>query len=154
MVIAVDFDGTIVEHEYPAIGRPIPFAIETLLQLQKDNHKLILWTVREGNCCRMPWITVQKGDSIFTPRMPISRVRTERKPPGSWEPIFYRRPKSGRLAGLGCDLQRSECHREQRESFADHGRLVGNAGTEEEKRIVREKISSRIIFKNRNCNRY
>lgn len=48
MVIAVDFDGTIVEHAYPAIGRPIPFAIETLLQLQKDDHKLILWTVREG----------------------------------------------------------------------------------------------------------
>ena len=48
MVIAVDFDGTIVEHAYPAIGKPIPFAIETLLQLQKDNHKLILWTVREG----------------------------------------------------------------------------------------------------------
>ncbi len=49
MVIAVDFDGTIVEHAYPAIGRPIPFAIETLLQLQEDNHKLILWTVREGH---------------------------------------------------------------------------------------------------------
>lgn len=48
MVIAVDFDGTIVEHAYPAIGKPIPFAIETLLQLQKENHKLILWTVREG----------------------------------------------------------------------------------------------------------
>ena len=49
MNIAIDFDGTIVEHEYPAIGKPIPFAIETLLQLQKDNHKLILWTVREGD---------------------------------------------------------------------------------------------------------
>lgn len=48
MIIAVDFDGTIVEHAYPAIGRPIPFAIETLLQLQRENHKLILWTVREG----------------------------------------------------------------------------------------------------------
>ncbi len=48
MIIAVDFDGTIVEHEYPKIGRPIPFAIETLLQIQKDQHKLILWTVREG----------------------------------------------------------------------------------------------------------
>ncbi len=48
MVIAIDFDGTIVEHAYPAIGRPIPFAIDTLLQLQKENHKLILWTVREG----------------------------------------------------------------------------------------------------------
>ncbi len=49
MNIAIDFDGTIVEHAYPAIGKPIPFAIETLLQLQKDNHKLILWTVREGD---------------------------------------------------------------------------------------------------------
>ncbi len=48
MIIAVDFDGTIVEHKYPEIGKPIPFAIETLLQLQKDRHTLILWTVREG----------------------------------------------------------------------------------------------------------
>lgn len=47
MIIAVDFDGTIVEHEYPAIGKAIPFAIETLLQLQKEQHLLILWTVRE-----------------------------------------------------------------------------------------------------------
>lgn len=49
MIIAIDFDGTIVEHKYPQIGRPIPFAIETLLQLQKENHKLILWTVREND---------------------------------------------------------------------------------------------------------
>ena len=49
MVIAIDFDGTIVEHAYPKIGRPIPFAIETLLQIQKDGHKLILWTVRRGD---------------------------------------------------------------------------------------------------------
>lgn len=48
MTIAVDFDGTIVEHEYPQIGKPIPFAVETLKQLHKDGHTLILWTVREG----------------------------------------------------------------------------------------------------------
>ena len=30
MVIAVDFDGTIVRHRYPGIGKEIPFAIETL----------------------------------------------------------------------------------------------------------------------------
>lgn len=48
MVIAVDFDGTIVEHEYPKIGAPIPFAIETLLKLQEEKHILILWSVREG----------------------------------------------------------------------------------------------------------
>jgi len=48
MIIAIDFDGTIVEHAYPDIGKPIPFAIDTLLQMQKDGHRLILWTVRRG----------------------------------------------------------------------------------------------------------
>lgn len=48
MIIAVDFDGTIVEHKYPAIGREIPFAIETLKKLQAQHNKLILWSVREG----------------------------------------------------------------------------------------------------------
>lgn len=48
MVIAVDFDGTIVEHRYPAIGRELPFATETLRMLIRDRHKLILWSVREG----------------------------------------------------------------------------------------------------------
>lgn len=48
MVIAVDFDGTIVEHKYPKIGREIPFSFDTLKQLHRDGHLLILWTVREG----------------------------------------------------------------------------------------------------------
>lgn len=48
MTIAVDFDGTIVEHKYPAIGKEIPFATATLKMLQRDGHRLILWTVREG----------------------------------------------------------------------------------------------------------
>lgn len=50
MTIAVDFDGTIVEHRYPAIGKERPFATATLRQLQKDmpDMHLILWTVREG----------------------------------------------------------------------------------------------------------
>ena len=48
MVIAIDFDGTIVEHRYPKIGKEIPFAFATLKQLQAEHHKLILWSVREG----------------------------------------------------------------------------------------------------------
>lgn len=48
MRIAVDFDGTIVEHQYPAIGREMLFAFETLRLLQKQNHQLILWTFRSG----------------------------------------------------------------------------------------------------------
>ena len=48
MIIAVDFDGTIVEHKYPAIGKERPFATACLRQLMQDGHKLILWSVREG----------------------------------------------------------------------------------------------------------
>lgn len=48
MHIAVDFDGTIVEHRYPEIGREIPFAVDTLKALIDDGHRLILWSVREG----------------------------------------------------------------------------------------------------------
>jgi trehalose-6-phosphatase len=50
MVIAVDFDGTIVEHAYPEIGKPIPFALDVLKKLQQEEHHfIILWTVREGS---------------------------------------------------------------------------------------------------------
>lgn len=49
MIIAVDFDGTIVEHDYPRIGKPIPMAIETMIGLQQSGNKLILWTMRSGD---------------------------------------------------------------------------------------------------------
>ena len=47
-VIAVDFDGTIVEHKHPAIGKEMLFAFATLKELQKKGHKLLLWTIRTG----------------------------------------------------------------------------------------------------------
>lgn len=48
-IIAVDFDGTIVEHAYPRIGKPIPFALEALRLLQSQERcLLVLWTVRTG----------------------------------------------------------------------------------------------------------
>ncbi len=46
--IAVDFDGTIVEHEYPRIGKEMLFAFDTLKAMQRKGHKLILWTFRDG----------------------------------------------------------------------------------------------------------
>lgn len=48
MIIAVDFDGTIVEHKYPEIGHERPFATSTLRKLIEEKHQLILWTVRRG----------------------------------------------------------------------------------------------------------
>ncbi len=49
LIIAVDFDGTIVEDAYPKIGKPNLFAFETLKKLQEEGHRLILWTYRCGN---------------------------------------------------------------------------------------------------------
>jgi len=49
MLIAVDFDGTIVEHRYPEIGKEIPFATDTLRRLIAERHRLILWTMRTGH---------------------------------------------------------------------------------------------------------
>lgn len=48
MRIAIDFDGTIVENNYPGIGREILFAFETMKELQKQGNQLILWTYRSG----------------------------------------------------------------------------------------------------------
>lgn len=46
--IAVDFDGTIVDHEYPAIGKEKLFAFQTLKEFNKMGANLILWTFRTG----------------------------------------------------------------------------------------------------------
>ena len=48
LLIAIDFDGTIVEDAYPNIGKPQLFAFETMKRLQSDGHRLILWTYRCG----------------------------------------------------------------------------------------------------------
>ena len=47
-ILAIDFDGTIVEDAYPKIGKPRIFAFETLKKLQEKGHRLILWTYRSG----------------------------------------------------------------------------------------------------------
>lgn len=82
MIIAVDFDGTIVEHEYPKIGRPVPFAIDTLLSLQKDGHILILWTVRDGallqeaiDYCAKKGLTFYAANKNYPEEDPIKASR-------------------------------------------------------------------------------
>ena len=47
-IIAVDFDGTLVQHEYPYIGEPIYYTIVKLKAEQIQGAKVILWTCRVG----------------------------------------------------------------------------------------------------------
>lgn len=46
MKIAVDFDGTLAVDRFPKIGPPVKLAIETCQELQKQGHKVYLWTCR------------------------------------------------------------------------------------------------------------
>ena len=48
MIIAVDFDGTVVEHQYPDIGPLKPGAKEALKAFKLAGHKIAIWTCRMG----------------------------------------------------------------------------------------------------------
>ena len=49
MIIGVDFDGTVVRHEYPEIGDEVPGAVAVLKDMVLAGHKIILWTMRSGD---------------------------------------------------------------------------------------------------------
>lgn len=48
MIIAIDFDGTVVKHDYPNVGEAVPGAISALHELVANGHSLILFTMRSG----------------------------------------------------------------------------------------------------------
>lgn len=57
-IVAVDFDGTIVTHEFPRIGTLLPGAKKTLEILKKRGHKVFLWTMRsEENIDSLDYLT-------------------------------------------------------------------------------------------------
>lgn len=45
-IIAVDFDGTCVYHEFPKVGADVPGAVKVLRRIRANGVKLILWTMR------------------------------------------------------------------------------------------------------------
>lgn len=47
-IVAVDFDGTLVDDEYPAVGKPKKAVFKLFKVLQKEGVKIILWTCRNG----------------------------------------------------------------------------------------------------------
>ena len=47
-IVAIDFDGTVVNHEFPVIGQELPGALNTMRAMQKAGHKIIIWTCRCG----------------------------------------------------------------------------------------------------------
>ena len=95
MVIAVDFDGTIVENRYPEIGQERPFAIDTLKMLINDHHRLVLWSCREGqllddaiNWCRERGVefyaAIPRRPPITIPTSPASSRPTSSSTTAMW----------------------------------------------------------------------
>jgi len=89
MTIAVDFDGTIVEDKYPKIGPEQPFATETLRMLMKEQHRLILWTVREGDLLEeaINWCK-ERGVEFFAVNKDYPEEKKE------WNNYFSRKVKA------------------------------------------------------------
>jgi len=46
MIIGIDFDGTIVKHEFPKIGGEIPHCKRVIKRLIANGHQIVLWTMR------------------------------------------------------------------------------------------------------------
>jgi histidinol phosphatase-like enzyme len=45
-IVAIDFDGTIVEHEFPEMGDLKPYAKEVINKLHEEGYYIIIWTCR------------------------------------------------------------------------------------------------------------
>lgn len=65
MIIAIDFDGTIVQDAYPAIGEIMPGAREAINQLKADGHYIIIWTCRTGHYAHQVFDWLYENDIMF-----------------------------------------------------------------------------------------
>lgn len=66
MLIAIDFDGTCVSHEFPKVGKDIG-SVPILKKLVKQGHKLILFTMRSdvtNPVSDIPLIETISGDYL------------------------------------------------------------------------------------------
>ena len=78
MIIAVDFDGTIVTHEYPGMGKPVPGALEKIKAWIKKGHQIVLNTMRgdtklaeavsylEDNGVTLSGVNKSEGQEVWT----------------------------------------------------------------------------------------
>jgi len=136
MTIAVDFDGTIVEHAYPKIGKEIPFAIDVLKRLQQEEfHQLVLWTVREGSLldeavafCRergLEFYAINsnhpeevQGDRVLPRKLMADLFIDDRNLGGlpDWG-VIYRMIKYGETKEEASDSAASEYKKKQKRNF-------------------------------------
>lgn len=97
-IIAVDFDGTVVEHKYPEIGRDIPDAVRVLRLLRENDVQIILWTMRSGEFLQdaVKWFTDQGIELWGINENPEQKEWTDS--PKAYAPLYIDD------AALGCPL--------------------------------------------------
>lgn len=97
-IIAVDFDGTIVTHMYPDIGKEVPNALRVLKRLQDDGTLLILWTMRSGDKLQeaVDWCAARGITFWGINRNPLQSEWTDS--PKAYAPLYIDD------AALGCPL--------------------------------------------------
>lgn len=101
ITIAVDFDGTIVEHDYPRIGEEAPFAISVLKELIDNGIKIILYTMRSGDTLKeaVDWLTERGIELYGINENPTQKTWTDSPKP--YADIYIDD------AALGCPLTKS-----------------------------------------------
>lgn len=79
MIIAIDFDGTCVEHDYPSVGLDVEGAVEVLKALNGRGHRLILNTMRSGELldAAVRWFKQRKIELWAVNENPEQRKWTE-----------------------------------------------------------------------------
>lgn len=104
-ILAIDFDGTCVEHEYPKVGRDVQGAVRVLKRCVVDGDRLILWTMRCDSEADGPVLTdaVKWFESHGIPLYGINQ-----NPDQSWScsPKAYAHLYIDDAA-LGCPLRRA-----------------------------------------------
>ena len=76
IILAIDFDGTCVTHEYPKVGRDIG-AVPVLKELTDNGHKLMLWTMRSRKLTEKGVDALQEAIDWFTKNeIPLWGIQT------------------------------------------------------------------------------
>ena len=85
MNIYLDFDGTVVEHDYPQIGKLNPNSLEVVKKLQDAGHTIILNTMRvefDDGSMQEALAFINQNESIKG--IKVSRQTAQKIYPPSW----------------------------------------------------------------------
>ena len=109
-IVALDFDGTVVTHEYPEVGKDVPNAVKTLRRLVDTGCRIILWTMRSDETLQdaVAWFTDNEIPLWGVNENPEQKEWTNS--PKAYAPLYIDD------AALGCPLKPA-CNGER--SFVD-----------------------------------